>query len=61
MRRNMASPTGKCGIAMDTYYPVKNRPGADRTAQSVLELEMVLAETCRSSTSYVKCPLLLIA
>ena len=43
MRRNVATPTGMCGIAMDTNYPVKNRPGADRTAQSVLELEMVLA------------------
>ncbi|CAD6335698.1 unnamed protein product [Miscanthus lutarioriparius] len=43
MRRNVAAPTGKCGIAMDTYYPVKNRPRAYRTAQSALELEMVLA------------------
>ncbi|CAD6338561.1 unnamed protein product [Miscanthus lutarioriparius] len=45
MRCNMAVSTGKCSIATDTYYPVKNRPraeSADRTAQSVLELEMVL-------------------
>lgn len=40
MRRNVAAPTGKCGIAMDAYYPVKNHKAADMTLPV---LEMVLA------------------
>ncbi|RLN11487.1 zingipain-2-like [Panicum miliaceum] len=39
MRRNVAAPTGKCGIAMDAYYPIKNRKAAD----GMPLMEMVLA------------------
>ena len=35
MRRNVPMATGKCGITMDTYYPSKNCPRANRTAQSI--------------------------
>jgi C1A family cysteine protease len=38
MRRNVAAPTGMCGIAMDAYYPVKNHK-----APGMPLLEMVLA------------------
>ena len=38
MARNVPSPRGKCGIAMDAYYPVKNR-----RAPGMPLLEMVLA------------------
>ena len=37
MRRNVAARTGKCGIAMDAYYPVKKRK-----AGMLPLLEMVL-------------------
>ena len=35
MRPNVHMATGKCGITMDMYYPSKNRPRANRTAQSI--------------------------
>ncbi|CAN6206861.1 unnamed protein product [Urochloa humidicola] len=42
MARNVASPKGKCGIAMDASYPVKyssnNGPKAAKAAMAVLEM-----------------------
>ena len=35
MRPNVHMATGKCDITMDMYYPSKNRPRANRTAQSI--------------------------
>ena len=44
MARNVPWPTGKCGIAMDASYPVKDtyRPGTARAAAMDV-LKMVLA------------------
>ena len=39
LRRNVAARTGKCGIAKDAYYPVKNR----RAGAGLPLLEMALA------------------
>jgi cathepsin L len=42
MARNVPSPRGKCGIAMDASYPVKhssnNNPTARAAAMTVLEM-----------------------
>nr|CAB3471248.1 unnamed protein product [Digitaria exilis] len=45
MARNVAKPQGKCGIAMDSSYPVKNRRrgNTEVTVQSVLEEVVELA------------------
>jgi len=41
IRRNVFLPVGKCGIAMDASYPVKDTYGPAATAMDVLK--MVLA------------------
>jgi cathepsin L len=45
MARNVPSPRGKCGIAMDASYPVKhssnNNPTARAAAMTVLEMVVV--------------------
>jgi cathepsin L len=42
MARNVPSPRGKCGIAMDASYPVKyssnSNPAAARAGMAVLEM-----------------------
>ncbi|XP_062230161.1 cysteine proteinase COT44-like [Phragmites australis] len=43
MARSVHAPMGKCGIAMDASYPVKNGPNPTRAAEMAM-LEMALAQ-----------------
>lgn len=44
MARNVPSPRGKCGIAMDASYPVKYSSDNNPTARAAMTvLEMVVA------------------
>ncbi|KAJ1260529.1 hypothetical protein BS78_10G239500 [Paspalum vaginatum] len=43
MARNVRSPMGECGIAMDASYPVKNSPNPTAAGAAMAVLKMVVA------------------